>query len=187
MADDVITILDHDVQVEFQGNDPARPLDPPDLLRRLTAMADAINAKTSLWTDAQRKAFTGITRIVLFRGLVEVGGVAMGRPGCDLPNAIFYWQADEFLQVDHAGVRANTFFHDCWHLVQYAKSGYPRTVEEGVDREVDAVDRQIEVARVLECYDADLEFLTDYEHDRPAIRARLDQGIHTHVADILQA
>jgi hypothetical protein len=187
MAHDVITILDQDVPVEFQDNDPAKPLPRADLLQRLTQMAGAIDAKKDLWTPAQRGAFTGMNRIVIFRGLVDVGGVEMGRPGCDLPNKVFYWQADEFLQVDDAGVRANTFFHDCWHVVQYGKGGYPKTTEEGVDREVDAVDRQIEVAQVLACYDADLKFLADYEHDRPAIRARLDQGIHTHAGDILQA
>jgi hypothetical protein len=177
-----IVILDTDKPVEFVDTDPANPLDETDLMTRLGTVAKAIN--DAQWTPAQREAFNGMAKIVFFRGAVQVGDFQMTRPGCDQPNAAFYWEVGEFLAVDHAGVRANTFFHDCWHVVQFKNDGgLAADIDEAVEREIDAVNHQIEVAQVLDCYQADLDYLRGYENDRNAIRARLAQGVCVHHKD----
>ena len=79
-----------------------------------------------------------------------------------------------------SGVRANTLFHDCWHVVQFKASGAAVEMDERVAREVDALDRQIEVARALDCYQADIDYLTDFRNNPAAIRARLEQGCVHH-------
>jgi hypothetical protein len=173
-----IVILDTDKPVEFVGVDPA---DQGDLVTRLGTVAKAINDAT--WTQAQRDAFNGMKKIVFFRGTVQVDGFDLSRPGCSQANAVFYWEVGEFLRVDDAGVRANTLFHDCWHVVQFKKDGAAADVDEGVAREVDAVDRQIEVAQVLNCFQGDIDFLRRFENDTAAIRTRLAQGIHVHHSD----
>jgi hypothetical protein len=179
-----IVILDTDKPVEFLDADPANPLDQNDLMTRLGTVAKAINDAT--WTDAQRDAFNGMKKIVFFRGTIQVDGFDLSRPGCSQANAVFYWEVGEFLRIDDAGVRANTLFHDCWHVVQFKKDGAADGMDERVAREIDAVDRQIEVAQVLKCYQADIDYLKRFENDPDAIRARLEQGVHTHHDDPAQ-
>jgi hypothetical protein len=176
-----IVILDTDKPVEFVENDPANPLHPDDLMAQLGEVAQAINDAT--WTQAQRDAFNGMKKIVFFSGTVQVDGFDLSRPGCSQANAVFYWEVGEFLRADKAGVRANTLFHDCWHVVQFKQDGPAADADEGVTREVDAVDRQIEVAKTLGCSQDDIDFLTRFENDTAAIRTRLAQGVHVHHND----
>jgi hypothetical protein len=167
-----VVILDNEKPVEFIDTDH----DPDALMAGLQEMADLINRTT--WTPTQRDAFDGMTRIVFFEGSVEVEGYELSRPGCDEAMAVFYWEVGEFQKVADAGVRANTFFHDCWHVVQYKAAGFAGDLDERVRREVEAIDRQLEVARALNCYAADIEYLTAFENDPDAIRARLAYGVN---------
>lgn len=171
-----IVILDNEKPVEFVDTDPDQPLDADDLMTKLRAVADAINGCPD-WTADQRAAFDGMTKIVFFRGAVTVGDYELKRPGCDEANAVFYWEVGEFLKVDHAGVRANTFFHDCWHVVQFKAGGYAKDLDERVAREVEAIDRQIAVAQALMCYPADIDYLKGFENNPDGIRERLAFGV----------
>jgi hypothetical protein len=172
-----VVILDNEKPVDFIDSDPARPLDPQPLMAGLREVADLINR--TAWTDEQRAAFDGMTRIVFFLGSVDVGGYELKRPGCDEPNATFYWEVGEFLANIDAGVRANTFFHDCWHVVQYKAGGFAQGDDERVAREVDALNHQIEAAEAMNCYPADIQFLRDFANDPQAIRDRLAYGVST--------
>ena len=176
MADSVL-ILDHDKPVEFIDTDPGRPLDPAALMAGLEAVAELINA--TAWTEAQRGAFNGMKKIVFFLGSVEVGAYELRRPGCDEAGAVFYWEVGEFLANTDAGVRANIFFHDCWHVVQFKADGFAADEDERVAREVDALNRQIEAAEAMNCYAADIQFLRDFAASPQAIRDRLTFGVET--------
>jgi hypothetical protein len=185
MADSIV-ILDNEKPVDFIDTDPTNPLDPDALMAGLQQVADLIN-RTS-WTDAQRSAFDGMTRIVFFRGTVEVAGYALSRPGCDEAEAVFYWEVGEFLANTDPGVRANTFFHDCWHVVQFKANGFAKDLDERVAREVDAINRQIEVAQAMNVYADDISFLRNFEDHPELIRARLAYGVDAmHHADVQQA
>lgn len=170
-----IVILDSEKPVEFIDTDPDESFNQPALMAGLQAMADLIDA--THWTDAQRDAFRGMKKIVFFLGSVKVGTYELTRPGCDEPNAVFYWEVGEFLANTDPGVHANIFFHDCWHVVQYKAKGFPKSEDERVAREVDALDRQIEVAVAMNCYPEDIQFLKDFAADSHAIRQRLAFGV----------
>jgi hypothetical protein len=174
---DSVVILDHDKPVEFIDTDPDRPLDPAALMSGLEEVAALIN--TTGWTVAQRAAFNGMQKIVFFLGSVEVGAYELKRPGCDEAGAVFYWEVGEFLANTDPGVRANIFFHDCWHVVQFKADGFAADEDERVAREVDALNRQIEVAEAMNCYAADIQFLRDFAANQQAIRDRLAFGVET--------
>ena len=172
-----VVILDREKPVDFIDTDPDQPLDVQLLMTGLREVARKIN--DTPWTDEQRAAFDGMLKIVFFRGSVRVGDYELTRPGCDEPNAAFYWEVGEFLANTDPGVRANTFFHDCWHVVQYKADGFAQGEDERVAREVDALNRQIEVAQAMNCYPADIQFLKDFAADPQAIRDRLAFGVST--------
>ncbi|HEY0436484.1 MAG TPA: hypothetical protein VGC92_07590 [Phenylobacterium sp.] len=174
---DSVVILDTEKPVGFIDTDPDRPLDAPSLLAGLQKMADLIN--DTQWTAAQRAAFNGMKAIVFFLGSVQVGAYELKRPGCDEANAVFYWEVGEFLANTDPCVRANIFFHDCWHVVQYKADGFAQDLDERVAREVDALERQIEAAQAMNCYAGDIKFLTDFAADPQAIRDRLAFGVST--------
>jgi hypothetical protein len=167
-------ILDVPKPVAFIDADAASPMDRDLLLRGLQEAAELINRTE--WTEEQRSAFNGMREIVFFQGKIDVNGYALERPGCDEKEAIFYWEAVEFLANPDPGVRANTFFHDCWHVVQFKKDGYA-TPEQRVGREVDAIQHQIEVAKRLNCRPEDIAYLQAFEDSQPKIEARLAEGI----------
>lgn len=170
-----VIILGQQKPVEFIDADPTRPLDREILLAGLEEVASLIAATT--WTEEQRDAFDGMLRIVFFEGAAAVNGYELSRPGCDEKEATFYWEAVEFLANPDPRVRANTFFHDCWHVVQYKANGYANGDPERVAREVDAINRQIEVAERLQCRGEDIEYLRRFEDDQNRIQIRLAEGI----------
>src|SRR4029079_11515817 len=96
-----------------------------------------------------------------FAGQVMVNGYPMDRPCCDQDDAVFYWEAEEFMRNTDADVRANTFFHDCWHVVQFRRDGYATEEPEQVAREVDAIEQQIAVGRTLEWDARGIAFVVD--------------------------
>ena len=170
-----LQILDTQKPLEFVDADPADPMDRDLLTLGLQEMADLIN-RTS-WTEEQRGAFNGMRKIVFFQGQVDVNGYVMQRPGCDERGAVFYWEAVEFLANTDPRVRANTFFHDCWHVVQFGRDGYAQGEQERVAREIDAIERQIAVARQLDCRPEDIAYLQAFEADQAAIKIRLAEGV----------
>lgn len=182
MADSVV-ILDTEKPVEFIDIDPD---DRTPLTEGLQKVADLINAFGDApgWLPAQREAFNLMKKIVFFRGTIVVDGYDLSRPGSSQATAVFYWEVGEFLKVADAGVRANTLFHDCWHVAQYEAAGNRGAVEmdERVEREVDALNKQIEVATALKCYQADIDYLVAFRDDPAAIRARLEQGCVHHTS-----
>jgi len=177
-----IQILGKTVPLEFLvGREAQRPLNEAALTAGAQEMAALINSKN--WSAAQAAAFKGINKIVFFEGKVMINGHEMDRPACDEDDAIFYWEAEEFERNSDTDVRANTFFHDCWHVVQFRdRGGFAMTRQEQVAREVDAINRQIEVAEVLGNDDREIQFLRDFRDDQERIKARLDEGVGENVA-----
>jgi hypothetical protein len=169
-----IQIIARDVPIEFVAIEPA---DQDAIVAQVGKMADLINAKD--WPADYAAAYQVMNKIVFFRGTVSVGGYDLARPGCDQAAAIFYWQADEFMANSDADVHGNTFFHDCWHVVQFRRAGnaYAMGDTEPVEREVDAINQQIEVGKILGNDDRELKFLEDFRDDQQRIKDRLRQGI----------
>jgi hypothetical protein len=169
-----IRIIARDIPVEFIAIDPA---DQDPILAQAQKMAGLINSKD--WPADYAAAYQVMNKIVFFRGTVAVDGHDLARPGCDQDDAIFYWQADEFLANSDADVHGNTFFHDCWHVVQLRRAGnkYAQGDTEPVEREVDAINQQIEVGKILGNDARELQFLVDFRDDQQRIKDRLRQGI----------
>jgi len=173
-----VTILDRETTVSFlTGVDAVRSLDNDELLRGVADMAALINRID--WPERYREAFRGMKEIVFFEGRVKVNGHWMERPCCDEDDAVFYWKAEEFMRNTDADVRANTFFHDCWHVVQFKESGnrFARDQNEQVEREVDATGQQIEVAKLLGCQPHEISHLQHFMNDNAVIVARLKEGV----------
>jgi hypothetical protein len=174
-----IEILGKETAVDFIVGEGAvaGSLDEPALLAGAEAMAALIDAQD--WPQAHADAFRGMARIVFFAGKVMVDGYLMDRPCCDQDDAVFYWEAEEFLRNTDADVRANTFFHDCWHVVQFRREGnrFAEGQAEQVAREVDAIEQQIAVARTLGCSDYEIGFLEAFMNDEHAIGVRLAEGV----------
>ena len=117
-----LRILDVDTPIEFLvGANATSEMDEAVLLQGAQEMAVLINGVS--WPSEFKAAFEGMRKIVFFTGQVEVNGFLLDRPGCDEDDATFYWKAEEFMRNTEADVRANTFFHDCWHVVQFKESG----------------------------------------------------------------
>lgn len=176
-----IQVLDKTIPIEFKmGEGAQRPLDEAGLVAGAERMAALINEKRSQWTAEQKDAFEGIKKIVFFEGKVMVDGHLMDRPCCDQDDAIFYWEANEFERNTDADVRANTFFHDCWHVVQFrTRGGFAGDQREQVAREVDAIEKQIQVARTLGNDEREIQFLVDFKNDQQGIIDRLEEGVES--------
>ena len=175
-----IDILGKNVPIEFEVGDGAVPgdLDRPRLSASAETMAELINRTD--WPSTYRDAFRSMNQIIFFAGQVMVNGYRMDRPCCDQDDAIFYWEAEEFLKNMDDDVHANTFFHDCWHVVQYKAHGnqYAYTLVDQVEREVDAITHQIGVAHTLGCSPSEIKFLEDFRGDQRLIIARLEDGVN---------
>lgn len=174
---DAVTILKSAVPYRFLvGASPANAAIDRDALRgELAAMAAAVNAVA--WAPPLADAFAAMRAITVFVGAVPFGQAMLQRPFTDQATADFYWQADEFAQEWTPAYRATYFLHDCWHVIQYQRDGgSAKTVDEMVQREVEAVDMQIAAARNLACDDQFINFLTNYRNNDAAIRERLQSG-----------
>jgi hypothetical protein len=176
---DTIDILGNHVPVAFEVGQGAQEtdLDRPTLRAGAADMAALIN-RCAL-PKRYREAFRLMKKIVFFAGKVEVDGYLMDRPCCDQDDAIFYWEAKEFMHNTDADVRANTFFHDCWHVVQFKDAGnrYASGQAQQVGREVDAITHQIEVARLVGCDAREIGYLQAFQADQQRIVDRLEEGV----------
>lgn len=173
-----IHILGKEVGIEFMiGQGAQIALDEDRLLAGAREMATLINRTE--WPADHADAFRQMAKIVFFEGQVMVNGYLMDRPCCDTDDAVFYWEGNEFMKNTDADVRANTFFHDCWHVVQFkrANNRYAANRSEELAREVDAINEQIEVARRLGCSANEIDHLEDYRQNQGRIAARLDEGV----------
>jgi hypothetical protein len=172
-----IDILGKSVPIEFEiGEDARIEMDRGQLMADAEAMASLIGEKGP-WRPEYAEAFQVMNRIVFFEGKVMVNGYEMDRPCCDQDDAVFYWESSEFNANRDADVHANTFFHDCWHVIQFRADGYPRDEAEQSEREVDAISHQVEVARQLGCSDAEIAHLTRFAADPAAIETRIREGV----------
>lgn len=175
-----ITILGKVVPIEFlvgKGED-LPPMIESKIIAGAEEMAALINSKQ--WSAEQERAFTAMNKIIFFEGVVtDNDGHEIERPGCDQNDAIFYWEANEFTFNPDADVRGNTYFHDCWHVIQFRDSGntYARGEDEMAAREVDAINHQIEVGRILGNDAREIGFLENFRDDQSRIRERLREGV----------
>lgn len=182
---DSIQVLGKTIPIAFmKGIEATKELDQAALLAGAQEMAKLINSKSQSWSADEREAFEGINKIVFFEGKVVVDTHLMDRPNVDQDDAIFYWEAEEFNRNTDADVRANTFFHDCWHVVQFKRAGnkYALGDVEPVEREVDAINMQIAVAEKLGNSEQEIKHLKDFRDDQDAIRRRLKEGVGNQVA-----
>lgn len=175
---DTISILDRDIPVQFLITDLAARVDQAHILALARDMAGLID-RSGPWSEDEKEAFSCMTRIVFFQGSVMVDGYEMDRPCCDQDDAVFYWEIEEFLRNPQDDVHANTFFHDCWHVVQFRRAGnrYAYTSQEQVEREVDATTRQAIVAGKLGCSADEIDYLIRFSADPGRIRERLAEGV----------
>lgn len=183
---DSVRVLGRKVSVDYLIGNGGQALDASALLQGLREAVTLINSKLEDYSPDEREAFRAMKRIVFFSGEIVVNSWKLSRPGCDEDDAIFYWEMEEFMRNTDADVRANTFFHDCWHVIQFQREGdFARDANERVVREVDAIARQIRVAKKLGCSDAEIAHLQKYIDDNPLIVARLNEGVRmAHAAPI---
>jgi hypothetical protein len=176
-------LLGKERPVTFEiGDKPGFVLDEDAVVLGLQEMADVI--QDVAWEPDQAAAFRVMDRIVFFEGAIEVNGWKLDRPGCDEDDATFYWEANEFMANRDPRVRAHTFFHDCCHVEQFRAAGNKHAIEQHdrVQREIDAIDRQIAVAERMQTLPQYIQFLRDFEGDQGRILARLDEGVCKTVA-----
>jgi hypothetical protein len=173
-----VQLLDAVIPVDFMiGQDATIAMDEEVLLGQLGEMAALVNTIT--WPPEYKEAFEVMHKIVFFEGKIEVNGWLVDRPCCDEDDAVFYWESSEFTRNTEVGARANTLFHDCWHVLQFRAAGNRFAVDDNdrVEREIDAIKHQIEVARLLDCSASDMAFLAKFGSDQQAIKTRLAEGI----------
>jgi len=172
-----IDILGRNIPVEFMtGSEPQLVMDEAAILEKLEEMAALIDSKA--WPDQYADAFRIMNKIVFFEGMIEVDGHEVERPGCDQDDAIFYWRSKEFTDNPQNDVHGNTFFHDCWHVVQFRAAGdYARGEDEQVAREIDAINQQIAVGEILGNDEYELGYLRGFRDDQQRIKDRLREGI----------
>lgn len=175
----MITILGHPIAVSFQVGDGGEAMDEETIFTEVEKMADLINSKD--WPDDLAHAYKSMKGIVFFDGKVNINGYMVDRPGTDEDDAIFYWEAEEFLKNPEIDVHANIFFHDCWHVVQFQNAGYAAE-NERVGREVDAITRQIEAGKILGNDEREIAFLENFKSDQQKIIDRLKEGVEKGVA-----
>jgi hypothetical protein len=172
-----VTILGRNMSVEYRVGAGGGALDQAVLFAGLQEAVALINS-VGTWTSHERQALSTMRKIVFFSGEIVVNTWKLTRSGCDEDDAIFYWEAGEFMANTDADVRASTFFHDCWHVIQFRRDGgFAQTNEIRVVREVDAITRQIEAARKLGCVDHEIAHLQQYLDEHALIVARLAEGI----------
>ncbi|MBC7985106.1 MAG: hypothetical protein H7X93_00315 [Sphingomonadaceae bacterium] len=171
-----VGILGRDVEVKFmKGEGGTGDADRDQLVAGIKSMAALIDRTD--WPDVYRDAFGRMKGITFFDGMIRVNGHQIERPCCDEDDAVFYWEIEEFMQNQDDDVRANTFFHDCWHVVQFHDAGFPDGDKERVWREVDATTHQIIVAKLLGCSDHETLHLEKFKNDQKAIIDRLNEGV----------
>jgi hypothetical protein len=173
-----VRILDRDIPVTFKlGAGASASLDETVLLSGLEEMAALIAEKRSKLTDEELTAYAAMDGIVFFEGEVIVNGFRLTRPGCDEDDALFYWEANEFLANPDADVHGAIFFHDCCHVIQFRADGFAMVEDERVRRELDALDRQMVVAEKLGCSEAEIVFWRNFRNDQQVVLARLREGV----------
>jgi len=174
-----INVLGNKIPVIFLiGKDATIEMDQPAITKAVNAMAAAINATDWKGRPAYVRAFRGVKGIVFFEGVVNVNGFDMDRPCMDEDDAVFYWESSEFTRNPDPRTQAQTFFHDCWHVVQFKRQGgFAKNEQDRVDREVDAIDHQIEAATLLGCDPSVMTFLADFRDGQGNIQMRLAEGV----------
>ena len=172
-----IQILNRDIKVEFKRGKGARgTIDEAKIMAGANDMAKLINSKS--WPAELAQAYTGLKKIVFFDGKVKVNGFMVERPGIDEKKAVFFWEIKEFNENDADG-RANTLFHDGWHVVQFKRAGnkFAVKIDDRVAREVDATDQQIKAANILGSDPNDIKHLEKFRDNPDEIKRRLKEGI----------
>ncbi len=179
---DSITILGVPIKVSFKIGEGGEPMDEAKIEQAVEDMAALINSKD--WPPDFSDAFKGMKEIVFFDGKVKINNFMVDRPGTDEDDAVFYWEANEFLNNLEIDVHANIFFHDCWHVVQFKRAGnkYAADEDERVAREVDAITQQIKAGEILGNSPAEIAFLVEFKGNQQKIIDRLKEGIDKGVA-----
>jgi hypothetical protein len=172
---DHVAILDKNIAVGFSPPDGWDPAERQRIEAGILEMAKLINDTT--WDDELRGAFHALDRMVFFTGAVTVDNYSMTRPCCDQSAAVFYWEVAEFVENPDHDVHAATLLHDCWHIIQYRRSGDPADKPEAIAREVEAMDKQLDGAVRLGCEPHEIDFWRAYRNDPEAIAARIDEGM----------
>lgn len=147
---------------------------------RVTAMfgemVSLINGLAGRWSDRQADTFRLTNRFVIFRKN-EYRGRTMTRSYMAVRERDFFWTFDEFVKCEPGRRRPTAYYHDAWHVQQYLDHGPgPSDEEVLIDREQDAIRRQLEVADKLHCDAQLIAFLCRHANDREGIRELLRAG-----------
>lgn len=176
---DSVNILGKTMPIGFDVGTAWTAADRAAILAGVGAMAALINSAADAFTAEDAAAYRGMDRITFFVEPVTVNGYSMSRSCCDEDDRIFYWEVEEFDRNPQADVRAATFFHDCWHVVQFKRDrGFAKNEAERAAREVEAVDRQLVIAGALGCDDHEITHWRMFRNDQEQIVARLAEGVH---------
>lgn len=168
-------ILGKDVELVIELADAAAQT--PAAERRFREMAATINGVADQLTPEQADTFRLTDTLTLFREKM-FRGMMMKRSFMDQRGRNFHWTIDEFSQWDPAPRRPTAYFHDAWHIRQFIDLGEPPNDEEVlIDREQDAMARQLAVAQILRCDQTMLDFLNEFASNRDSIRERLLSGV----------
>jgi len=144
------------------------------------AMGAVINSHAAMYGPSEAAAFQALNAITLFSGSINFNDEQMSRSFTDQKTGTFYWLDTEIALYLSAPVMACYFFHDCWHMVQFKQDDGPAaTLSDEINREVDAVARQVVVGGKLGVPQYVLDFLTKYGNDRAAIATRIGQGVNS--------
>lgn len=171
-----IILLTKVIEVEFLRADGGAEMDQEALMEGLVKVADLINDTT--WNEEQRQAFLSLQKVVFFEGVIPVNGYDLDRPCCDEDDRTFYWEANEFTANPDPKVRAHTLFHDCFHIVQYWRNEtFAKDDQERIEREVEAIEKQIEVAEHLEAHPSYIQFLVNFKGSQEALDSRFAEGV----------
>lgn len=144
---------------------------------RFQSMAMAINRAKDAFSPDQAKTFELTRTLTIFRSKT-FRGRHISRSFMDQRERNFHWTLGEYLAWDPEPRRSTAYFHDAWHVRQFLSLGEPPNDEEIlIDREVDAMAQQLEVARLMNADQAMIDFLKAFADDRERIRERLRSGI----------
>jgi hypothetical protein len=150
---------------------------------RRQAAGEAITAMASFLAGINAPdlggVFSLIDSVMFFEDNIQNGPFLMDRSFTDLTTRQFNWKLAEFLDPNHRDCsRASYYYHDAFHISQFAAAGsYPSDIDAQAQWEVDAITAQIGAVKVLGCGDYLVNFLSDFDHSKPQIVARLEAGV----------
>jgi len=144
---------------------------------RVSGFAQVVAQYSSHLNDVQNTIFRLTDRLAVFIA-VPYEGYTMTRSFMDLKTSTFYWAVEDLISAGYVPMRRIPcyYYHDAFHIRQHAQGANDPSLKARVDREVEASVAQIEIAQLMQCDPAFINWLIAYAKDRKAIEDRLKAG-----------